>query len=133
MSHKDVATLIVAFQGKVLVLKRGPNSTGAGLWNFPGGSVEKDEEFEIAAVRELKEETNLEVGTKNIKYLSTKETKYLHIHHFITDKFSGEVQINSESSEARWTSLEELSKYPFVGGGTLSKDLLAEIENFMEK
>lgn len=130
---KDVATIVIVNDQQILVLKRGPNSSGSGLWNFPGGSVEKNEEFDLAAIRELKEEANLDVRVENIYYLGTKETKYLHIHTYITNTFSGDVKINKESTEYKWVSLEELSTLPFVGGGTLHSKILNAIQEFMEK
>lgn len=47
--------LLIRKDGKFLLLKE------RGAWNFPGGKVEEGELIEDAAVRELKEETNLDV------------------------------------------------------------------------
>lgn len=44
-------------QGKVLLQRRG----GSGLWGFPGGAIELGETPEMAAIREVKEETGLDV------------------------------------------------------------------------
>ena len=48
--------------GRVLLLKR-PTwiSWAPGQWAFPGGKLEKDETPEEAAIREVKEETRLDV------------------------------------------------------------------------
>ena len=43
--------------GKVLLQKRGDS----GLWGFPGGAVELGESPEAAAIREVREETGLDV------------------------------------------------------------------------
>lgn len=44
---------------EVLLIKRG-NHPDINKWAFPGGFIEMDENLEVAALRELKEETNLE-------------------------------------------------------------------------
>ena len=48
--------------GKILLLKR-MGAHGEGSWCLPGGSMEVGESFRAAAIREVKEETGL-----NIKY-----------------------------------------------------------------
>lgn len=45
-------------QGRVLLQKRSP--TGE-VWGFPGGVMELGESAETAAIREIREETGLEV------------------------------------------------------------------------
>lgn len=44
-------------EGQVLLQKRGDS----GLWGFPGGAIELGESPEAAAIREVREETGLEV------------------------------------------------------------------------
>lgn len=49
-------------QGEVLLQKR----ADSGKWGFPGGAVELGETPQMAAVREIKEETGLDVEVKNL-------------------------------------------------------------------
>lgn len=49
-------------QGRVLLQKRGDS----GKWGFPGGAIELGETPEEAAVRELKEETGLDVAVESL-------------------------------------------------------------------
>ncbi len=45
----------------VLLLKKNPGLFGAGKWNAPGGKLQPNEDAEHCAVREVCEETGLEV------------------------------------------------------------------------
>ncbi|MDY6875028.1 MAG: NUDIX domain-containing protein [Chloroflexota bacterium] len=58
--HKVAAGVIVEHEGKLLLVHRAV-SPRKGLWSFPAGFVEFDEDPAEAAVRECREETGLEV------------------------------------------------------------------------
>ena len=55
---KPTATLVCPNNQSILLVKRAVDP-GKGLWGLPGGFIELNETPEIAAIRELKEETNL--------------------------------------------------------------------------
>lgn len=55
------ADAVVIQSGHVLVITR-RSEYGDGLWALPGGFVEPGERFEAAAIRELKEETDIELA-----------------------------------------------------------------------
>ena len=50
---------IVYSEEKILLIRRGTEPE-KGLWSLPGGRVQKGESIRHAALRELKEESNLE-------------------------------------------------------------------------
>lgn len=54
-----VAVALIDGDGRVLVQRRPPGKTMAGLWEFPGGKVEPGETPEAALVRELAEELGI--------------------------------------------------------------------------
>ena len=60
------AVIVVNDENKILLGKR-KNSSKAGCYGLPGGRLEKKEKLIACAVRELKEETNLD--SKDISYL----------------------------------------------------------------
>lgn len=47
-------------QGRILLIRRA-HEPGLGLWSVPGGRVEPGETDEMAVIRELREETGLDV------------------------------------------------------------------------
>ena len=110
-----VALLIFNNENKVLMQLR----TDYKQWGFPGGSMELGESFEETAIRELKEETNLEIDDlKLIRVLSGKDTYreypngdklYDITAIFVIKKYHGELKINdNESKQLDWFDLESL-------------------------
>ncbi len=50
------AVALVDIDGRVLLARRPPGKSMAGLWEFPGGKVQDGETPEFALIRELREE-----------------------------------------------------------------------------
>lgn len=59
-------TVLIADGERVLLGRRGPQSFAPGTWCLPGGFIEFEEDFVAAAVREVREETGLEVEVRAI-------------------------------------------------------------------
>ena len=78
-------------------------------WDFPGGHLKDDENWEEGAIREVKEETNLDISDlKEISYKNQpKRVKF-----FKTTNFSGKIAVDkAENKEHKWVKAEELSNY----------------------
>ena len=94
--------------GEILIVKRHPKSrTDPEMWELPGGKVEKGEFFADALVREIKEETNLDVGVGD--FAEAIQNDYSHkrtvqIMMYLVD-VEGEVAISDEHTEFMWASL----------------------------
>lgn len=58
-------SVLVVQDGKVLLGKRG-GAPGAGKWSFPSGYVEYEDDFLTTAIKEVKEETGLDVEIESI-------------------------------------------------------------------
>jgi mutator protein MutT len=61
-----IAIAVVERAGCFLIGQRPPNAALAGLWEFPGGKLEAGETPEVAAVRECREEADIEVVARSI-------------------------------------------------------------------
>ena len=58
---------LVFRDGKALVVERGIPPVG--VWTIPGGYVEQDDDVQITVIRELKEETGLDIEPQGIVFL----------------------------------------------------------------
>ncbi|MFT9298148.1 MAG: GNAT family N-acetyltransferase, partial [Gluconobacter sp.] len=56
-----VAAALLDAQGRILLARRPEGKRLAGLWEFPGGKVERDETPEQALIREMKEELDVDL------------------------------------------------------------------------
>ena len=80
---------------------------------FPGGHVEKNENFNDSVIREVKEETGLLIKNPilcGIEEFKTKnEDRYLMLY-YKTNKFSGKIK-SSKEGEVFWIKRKDLSKH----------------------
>ena len=97
--------------GEILIVKRHPKSkTDPEMWELPGGKVERGEFFADALVREIKEETNLDVKIGDFceavqNDYSHKRTVQLMMYLINVE---GEVKISDEHTEFMWASIEKM-------------------------
>ncbi len=62
MRMPGVGLAVIIMSGKKVLLGKRKNVHGEGTWAFPGGHLEKYENFKDCALREVKEETGLDVS-----------------------------------------------------------------------
>jgi len=96
--------------GKVLLVRRPFNKRRGGLWEFPGGKVEKGETLEEAIKRELSEELGVEVKVK--KLLDKIRHRYPEgeIELYLLEVESEEEPKLKEAIEEKWVDLEEAER-----------------------
>jgi 8-oxo-dGTP diphosphatase len=63
--------VLIEQEGQVLLGKRAGGSYLAGKWCLPGGFIEFEEDFILSAIREVKEETNLDIEVESIFNVSS--------------------------------------------------------------
>lgn len=111
-----VAVGVIVKGDKLLITQRKKGALLGGMWEFPGGKIEKDETPESACIREIMEEVDLKVEVK--KKLKTIRHAYTHfkivMDVFICKYIYGDVKLSSPT-DYRWISPDEIPTYPFPG------------------
>ncbi len=81
-------------------------------WDFPGGKREQKETPQEAVVREVKEETNLDVETTSIlsKYTYTEHDTLLDFTVHKVKMLSNLIKLSKDHSQFTWKTKEELLK-----------------------
>ena len=96
---------------EILIVKRHPKSrTDPEMWELPGGKVEKGEDFDVALVREIKEETALDAKIGD--FCEAVQNDYMHkrtvqIMMYLED-IKGEVEISDEHTDWMWANMDTL-------------------------
>src|ERR1035437_211634 len=68
--HVTVGAIVVNEKKEVLLVKRAPNLSRGNKYSIPGGFLDRDENLEEAALRELKEETGYDGKIEMLFYIN---------------------------------------------------------------
>jgi mutator protein MutT len=108
---------VLVHEGRVLLIRRGKEPL-RGRWVVPGGTVELGESLEEALVREMREETALEVapaGVLTVFDRIQRESGRVLYHYVIVDYLcryvAGEARAGSDAEAVAWAAPEELDSY----------------------
>ena len=110
----ELTVLCLIQDGNRLLLQNRVKEDWKG-YTFPGGHVEPGESFVAAVVREMKEETGLNILNPRmvgIKQFPITGGRYI-VLLFKATEFSGEV-VSSEEGEMEWIDIDELSRVNVV-------------------
>lgn len=114
---KVVAVVVVRHADKFLLGRRNMEP-GKGLWSFVGGHVDRGEKVEDAALREVKEETNLDVQLEGlIGVYSTRGNSHILIAYhasIVANQASVLLPQHEEVSELAFFAWEELPRLAFA-------------------
>jgi 8-oxo-dGTP diphosphatase len=108
---------------KILIVRRG-RPPARGVFTLPGGVVEVGETLHDALMREVREETALEialVGLAGEREVIVRNAEGRVERHFVILAFaarwlSGEATLNEELAEARWLNPVDLAELPTTDG-----------------
>ncbi len=128
---------------ELLVVHR--NKFGKKYDTLPGGRIEMGESPEEAVRRELREETELEVGEARLVFVEEAGDPYGTQYIFLCEYKDGEPKLSADSEEAAinklgqnihepiWLRIDELNERPFVSEGLKERIMRGYKDSFPEE
>ncbi len=112
--HYHVTAGIIWKHGYFLITLRPPKGLLGGLWEFPGGKQEPEEDLAACLKREIKEELDIEIEVRD--YLLAVRHAYSHfritLHVFHCDYVSGRIKCRA-CDDYKWIKPEDLGRFAF--------------------
>lgn len=112
------AVMVILRKGDKILFTVRNNDPGKGMLDFPGGFVDPKETAQEALIRELKEELNLDLNERQLKWLDTepndyefRDILYRTLDIIFEIKLQEDVKIeldDSEIQEVQWLQKEEV-------------------------
>lgn len=125
------ACALVDIEGRVLLAQRPEGKSMAGLWEFPGGKVEPGEGPEMALIRELKEELEIDVTASCLAPFTFASHAYEKFHLlmplFVCRKWQG-IPSPVEGQTLKWVRPARMGDYPMPPA---DEPLIAMLRDFL--
>ena len=104
--------IILNDAGQLLLVRRSSTDKYRPLqWDLPGGHVEQGENFETALVREVHEETGLNVSPEAARLVYAVSGTFPEVSvtwlFFLVRNAQGDIKLSYEHDDSKWVSLEE--------------------------
>lgn len=128
--EKSCGAIVINKNNKILLVHH-----NAGHWDFPKGHIENGETEEQTAIREVKEETNIDIIINN-KYryttsYSPKENVMKEVVYFLAQNIDEDKKPQLEEvSEVKWFTLEEAMNTITYEN---SKEILNKLKKYIEE
>ncbi len=114
IATQKIAVGIVRKNGYLLITRRPLDGLLGGLWEFPGGKLEQNEESLSACSREIREETGIEVAIDS--FLIRIKHEYTHfkieMDVFYCHYVSGKIALNGPI-DYKWIQVSEINDFTF--------------------
>ncbi len=112
--HHHIAVGIIWHRDRLLIARRYEDAMLGGLWEFPGGKMETEEDPKKTVQREIKEELGLEIEVED--HLATIEHGYTHFTITLMAyhcRYLGGTPQALGCSEWKWIRPKQISDYAF--------------------
>jgi len=129
--HYLVTAAVIYKDGQVLIARRPSNGLLGGMWEFPGGKVEKGEELDQCLAREIFEELGVQIQVDD--HIGIFHHAYTHfkvtLHAFFCSLTSGDPRA-LHASDIRWITPAEFGNFPM---GKIDRMISRSLREFHER
>jgi mutator protein MutT len=114
--------IVLNEKSELLLLQRHSHKPGGGLWAVPGGRIDAGETASAAAVRELEEETGIQMPHLKLLGVHAADIPHSQVHmtsFLMRLDHTPDIHISDREHQAyRWLSLEAVTALPNLLWGT---------------
>ena len=117
MKSTNVVAGIIKKENQYLIAQRNKKKHLGLKWEFPGGKVNENENFEDALKREILEELDITINIHNkITEKEYKDEKInIILHYYLCSYKNGTIKLN-EHENLNWVEKKDFKKYDFADG-----------------
>jgi mutator protein MutT len=123
----EAACAIVIRGQSILIAQRNPKDTFGLYWEFPGGKPESGESLTETVVREIKEETGIDIQVDRFfeRINHVYEAFRVRLNFFLCKYLSG-IPRPLDCHDVRWVKIEEIADYQFPPANAMVINRLKE-------
>jgi len=121
---KVAVVVLIQIKSKLVLVKRDINPY-IGHWSFPSGYVDRSENVESEAVREVKEETGLDVELVKLLGVYSQSGNQVILIVYTANMIGGKLEALDEVQEIGLFPLNKLPKLPFPNDQEIIEDYRA--------
>ena len=121
----EVVAGVIYKEDKFLIAQRKLKKAQGGFWEFPGGKLEKNETYEDALKREIKEEFNADIKVdkyigENVHHYPDRDIKLVF---YKATLLSDNIEL-LEHEDYKWITKDDKDKFEFAGADIKVFDLI---------
>ncbi len=120
----DVAAGIIRKDDLFLIAQRHRNDSHGLMWEFPGGTLRRDECGEDGIIRELMEELNIHVEV--LQYFGYYTEPPIRVQYYLVKYLSGDLKL-VEHEQIQWVTVDQLFDYDLLPGDRIIAERLRSI------
>jgi len=120
-AEKQIVSCYIEHNNKLLLLQRAAHKPHGSCWGDPAGKVDDGENLTEALLREVREETGIELESTTIHsvgtlFIQSSPFNFAYHMYYVNRQELPDVVLNEEHQRFQWQSIDQLSSLCLVPG-----------------